>query len=150
MTFGVAESSQDSANCAVHSPEVKAGAAELLKALQLPAADMPMVQQLATAKQVHCTPSHSNAAKASQLSSQLNQRCAYDHMQVLAEDVLPALKRASSSHPDSALAVDFACLPLGFSTGGTCSQPAVHSVFACHCSCSLGLVWPQHLLQRLS
>ncbi|CAL5227217.1 g10137 [Coccomyxa viridis] len=70
-----------------HSPEVKAGVAELLKTLQLPAADVSLMQQLATAKQV------------------------------LAEDVLPALKRAPSSHPDSAPAVDFACLPLGFTTG---------------------------------
>ncbi len=43
-------------------------------------------------------------------------------MQVLAEDVLPALKRAPSSHPDSAPAVDFACLPLGFTTGGSWSH----------------------------
>ena len=43
-------------------------------------------------------------------------------LQVLAEDVLPALKHASSSGADSHPAVDFACLPLGFTTGGGSSH----------------------------
>lgn len=38
--------------CAVHLPEVRKGVAQLLQNLQLPAADVPLVQQLATAKQV--------------------------------------------------------------------------------------------------
>ncbi len=158
MTFGVAESSQGCACCAVHSPEMKAGAAELLKTLQLPAADVPMVQQLATAKQVQRMTPHAKARRPV-MSNLLNsfydvthtapQACLW-HMQVLAEDVLPALKHAPSSHPDSTPAVDFACLPLGFTTGGDCSQTADVSAIACHCSCSLGLLWPQNPQQRLS
>ena len=43
------------------------------------------------------------------------------HLQVLAEDVLPALKHSPGASADGGRIVRVADLPLGFSTGGAAS-----------------------------
>ncbi|CAK0757444.1 hypothetical protein CVIRNUC_002540 [Coccomyxa viridis] len=68
-------------------PELQAGVTQLLDLLQLPHVEAPLAQQLATAKQV------------------------------LAEDVLPALKHSPGASTDGGRIVHVADLQLGFSTG---------------------------------
>ena len=128
----------------MHSPDVQAGVAELLRTLQLPAADVPLAQQLATAKQVvllatpvggcTCQPPYAvlelpkpwtlcQLRHLSDVESSKGERRPWKgHVQVLAEDVLPALKHAPQPHAKCATGMDFACLPLGFTTGGATPQ----------------------------
>lgn len=117
---------------------------ELLRSLQLPPADVPVAQQLATAKQVQVTVPEQRRPAITCLLRQLStmqtewqpQTTVVGHLQVLAEDVLPALKHAPASHGGSAPALDLTCLPLGFTTGG---GDLTYQL----CLCSS---WPQPLL----